>query len=653
MQHQKDFPDIAKVRCHCHKKHSPQCGCFTPKFLVQARKNFNCCLKQAGKSAASFALRMQTLGKYHARDIHQWESGKPYKVCTCGKCKDKITCEGKLCQTMAGECGFHPDRKCTCGECGEDETKCDGEPYHSKHPLTCPFHALAYEIECTTRASQAKQLVHPELGSATSNILEASHNVFIRYRPKSLSLSRVHYMVSTNLGLLQSNLSYMIEKHGVKYHWLLDLFKRLKLPIFDGMKEGLEKANRDRLHRLAFKKTERAKKRRIEIYQSRDKEQKARSKWAKKQKIQHDYGTNIMVEESHDSKAPVGQKRCKCNSTSHLRTNHSECPLNPKRKRNASAVSGHAMSCDREETSPTRVTPPSQDEDSSESDWDETSPTREMSPLQSEASSDLECIENSDVCDSESENSSDSESDSEPDSEMEIISFSKAVSVCTCGATGAGRVSHRRNCPCNPRNVTLQGTSSSGPAYTVTGPLPTVEWKDLALNRLSSLAGVSAINKIRSPDPLKPVPCREIAPHIRDVVRGDGHCFFRALSKELTGTEDNHLLIRRAITSFMVIPENEVILARYCNVESMARHVSQKQIDKDGWATEVEIHVMATILQCEIYVFCEFGPTRSWSRFTPAFSSSKGAGCMDPCGYKIYLYHTECRTHYDHVVPQL
>ena len=176
------------------------------------------------------------------------------------------------------------------------------------------------------------------------------------------------------------------------------------------MKEGLQKPNRDRLHRLAFKKTERAKKRRIEIYQSRDKEQKARSKWAKKQKIQHDYGTNIMVEESHDSKAPVGQKRCKCNSTSHLRTNHSECPLNPKRKRNASAVSGHAMSCDPEKTSSTRVTPPSQDEDSSESDREETSPTREMSPLQSEASSDLECIENSDVCDSESENSSDSES---------------------------------------------------------------------------------------------------------------------------------------------------------------------------------------------------------------------------------------------------
>ena len=167
-----------------------------PEFLLQSHKNFNCCLKQAEKCAASFPV---------------------------------------------------------------EETTCDGEPYHSKHPLTCPFHALAYEIECTTRALQARKLVHPELGSGTSNILEASHNVFIRYHSKRISLSRVHYMVSTNLAFLQSNLSYMIEKHGMKYHWLLHLFTRLKLPIFDGMKEGLEKANRDRMHSLAFKQAERSK----------------------------------------------------------------------------------------------------------------------------------------------------------------------------------------------------------------------------------------------------------------------------------------------------------------------------------------------------------------------------------------------------------
>ena len=110
----------------------------------------------------------------------------------------------------------------------------------------------------------------------------------------------------------------------------------------------------------------------------------------------------------YDSKGLVGQKRCKCNSTSHLRTNHSECPLNPKRKRNTSAVSSHTVSCDREQTSPTRVTSRPQDEAPSESNQEETSPTRGVCPPPSEASSDLECMDTSDVCDSESENSSDS-----------------------------------------------------------------------------------------------------------------------------------------------------------------------------------------------------------------------------------------------------
>ena len=58
---------LSRPSNHCHNQHSPHCSCLTPKFLVQGHKNFNCCLKQAGKSAASFALCMQTLKPYHAQ----------------------------------------------------------------------------------------------------------------------------------------------------------------------------------------------------------------------------------------------------------------------------------------------------------------------------------------------------------------------------------------------------------------------------------------------------------------------------------------------------------------------------------------------------------------------------------------------------------
>ena len=164
---------------------------------------------------------------------------------------------------------------------------------------------------------------------------------------------------------------------------------------------------------------ERAKKRRIEIFQSRDKEQNAHSKWAKKQKKNPAW----LWHQHHGRGKPWSQR-----------------PFG--QKRNTSAVSSHTMSSDREEISPTRVTSPSQGEDSSESNREEISPTRGMSPLQSEASSDLECIETSDVYGILRVRI--------PQTLKWTSSVSlKAESVCTCVSTSAGHVSHQWDCPCN------------------------------------------------------------------------------------------------------------------------------------------------------------------------------------------------------------
>jgi len=65
------------------------------------------------------------------------------------------------------------------------------------------------------------------------------------------------------MGLLQANMSWLIKKYGLSYHWLLDLFARLKLPIFDGMPEALRKANEVHTKNLDKKKTDEAKEKRI------------------------------------------------------------------------------------------------------------------------------------------------------------------------------------------------------------------------------------------------------------------------------------------------------------------------------------------------------------------------------------------------------
>ena len=113
------------------------------------------------------------------------------------------------------KCMFHSLKVCSCGKCEDDaELKCDGIDYHTRQMLKCPMHSIAYEIECHQRASKSEQLIHPILKRGHSNWLEASHNVFIRFRPKYIYLERLPYTLSTELVLLQSNMTYLYRKRG-------------------------------------------------------------------------------------------------------------------------------------------------------------------------------------------------------------------------------------------------------------------------------------------------------------------------------------------------------------------------------------------------------------------------------------------------------
>lgn len=151
---------MASVKCCCvGKKHvfvatgnKPVCGCIGPGFIQSAKHNHYCALIHAGKDPEKYRETVLTLGRYHCRDIHQWEGGS---------------------------CSFHPLVKCSCKSCKTDEEgfydelKCPGERYHSIHVLKCEFHALAYQIECEERAKEAEKVIDPGLGKGHSNLPES------------------------------------------------------------------------------------------------------------------------------------------------------------------------------------------------------------------------------------------------------------------------------------------------------------------------------------------------------------------------------------------------------------------------------------------------------------------------------------------------
>lgn len=132
-----------------------------------------------------FAERMRHLGKYHARGIHEW---------------------------FEGQCSFHSLLVCSCGKCESDELQCDGKDYVSKNVLRCELHALAHEIECCHRAKQAHEVIDSRLGHGHSNLCESTLSVLTKFHPKDNHLHRLHYQASTNLGLIQLNMTYLFEK---------------------------------------------------------------------------------------------------------------------------------------------------------------------------------------------------------------------------------------------------------------------------------------------------------------------------------------------------------------------------------------------------------------------------------------------------------
>ena len=76
-------------------------------------------------------------------------------------------------------------------------------------------------------------------------------------------MERLHYHVSTNLGLLQANLTYMRAKLGTSYHWIPELYRRMQLPVFKGVVEALEKHSVQRKRELEMDKNTPAKKRKV------------------------------------------------------------------------------------------------------------------------------------------------------------------------------------------------------------------------------------------------------------------------------------------------------------------------------------------------------------------------------------------------------
>ena len=122
-------------------------------------------------------------------------------------------------------------------------------------------------------------------------------------------------------------------------------------------------------------------------------------------------------------------------------------------------------------------------------------------------------------------------------------------------------------------------------------------------------------------------------------IRGDGNCMFRSLSFIITGSEDQHMHVRRAIICHMrdidnVLWESQIspLLDNLRNIGEVSvgnnqspnadhmaginQYIAATRMDHDKtWGSEVEIMVLAHLSDTAVY---SYDTARVWNRYTPA-----------------------------------
>ena len=152
-------------------------------------------------------------------------------------------------------------------------------------------------------------------------------------------------------------MTWCFKVRGSSYHWIIDLYERLNLPVIPAVIEALQKEVVDCMGEINKGKTENKKRNRIQLKVARAEDQEARKKWVKQQAVQHTYGNDVddgNADEDDIDPALIAAARdavggeegndgaiviisggaCRCGSKTHKRTSHSDCPLNARKKKN-------------------------------------------------------------------------------------------------------------------------------------------------------------------------------------------------------------------------------------------------------------------------------------------------------------------------------
>ncbi|XP_065316290.1 uncharacterized protein LOC135925052 isoform X2 [Gordionus sp. m RMFG-2023] len=98
-----------------------------------------------------------------------------------------------------------------------------------------------------------------------------------------------------------------------------------------------------------------------------------------------------------------------------------------------------------------------------------------------------------------------------------------------------------------------------------------------------------------------------------DHIVGDGNCFFRCISQEISNSQDNYNYLREKCVAFMRSNDFKLEMEKFIGYPVEEYLIDRNVIGNGVWATEVEILSMATLLQTNILIYTQY----KWAYYSP------------------------------------
>ena len=121
-------------------------------------------------------------------------------------------------------------------------------------------------------------------------------------------------------------------------------------------------------------------------------------------------------------------------------------------------------------------------------------------------------------------------------------------------------------------------------------------------------------------------------PSLTRQIKGDGDCFYRAISFLISGMEENHIIVRVHLLQHML--QHSAIAAEPFGIGNMGSYVDQQGLGQ--WAGENENFFMAHLLKTDI---CIYSDGYSTSRI---LFNLVGKVTLEDIFIQIYKHHGKC-----------